>query len=145
MSFLLKFESTLHLSSNQAWLNLVHSDDLGWYITFNQQGQMLVQNLSRIVSRPNLTKQGQILYCTTNLRITENLWKIINNHVNCQIKNIVQTKKEAAENIAVFDFIWIVFNISDYIVYIVYWRKQFSSTILIYALNGRIGRVLTGY
>ena len=30
-------------------------DDLGWYITSNQQGQMFVQNLNRIVRKPNFT------------------------------------------------------------------------------------------
>ena len=42
-----------------------HTDDLGWYITSNQQGQMFVQNLTRIVSTRNVTP-GQILYCTTS-------------------------------------------------------------------------------
>ena len=44
---------------------VTHMDDLGWYITSNQQRQMFVQNLNRIVSRPNVTP-GQILYCTTD-------------------------------------------------------------------------------
>ena len=36
-------------------LNLVtHMDDLGWYITSNQQEEMFVQNLNRIVSKPNV-------------------------------------------------------------------------------------------
>ena len=38
------------------WIILVtHTDDLGWYITSNQQGQMSVQNLNRIVSKLNVT------------------------------------------------------------------------------------------
>ena len=44
---------------------ITHTDDLGWNITFNQQGQMLVQNLNRSVSKPNVTP-GLILYCTTD-------------------------------------------------------------------------------
>ena len=48
------------------WLILVtHMDDLGWYISSNQQGQMFVQNLNRIVSKPNVTP-WQIPYCTTD-------------------------------------------------------------------------------
>ena len=50
---------------HQAKANLVHTDDLRRYITSNQQGEMLVQNLNRIVIRLNVTL-GQILYCTTN-------------------------------------------------------------------------------
>ena len=36
-----------------------------WYITSNQQEQMLIQNLNRIVSKPNVTPE-QILYCTAD-------------------------------------------------------------------------------
>ena len=46
-------------------LILVGTDDLAWNITSNQQGQMFVQNLNRIVSKPNVTP-GQILYCTAD-------------------------------------------------------------------------------
>ena len=42
-----------------------HTDDLGWYIMSNQQEQLFVQNLNRIVSMPNVMP-GQILYCTTD-------------------------------------------------------------------------------
>ena len=42
-----------------------HTDDLIWNMTSNQQGQMFIQNLNRIVSKPNVTP-GQILYCTTD-------------------------------------------------------------------------------
>ena len=44
----------------------MHTDDLGWNMTSNQQGQMFIENLNRIVSLPNVTP-GQILYCTTEL------------------------------------------------------------------------------
>ena len=44
---------------------VTHTDDLGWYITSNQQGQMIIQNLNRIVSKPNVMP-GQILFCTTD-------------------------------------------------------------------------------
>ena len=39
------------------------TDDLGWYITSNQQGKMFVQNLNRIVRKPNVTPR-QFSYCT---------------------------------------------------------------------------------
>ena len=42
---------------------LVPTDELCWYITYNQLGQMLFQYLNRILSRPNVT-QGQIVYFT---------------------------------------------------------------------------------
>ena len=44
---------------------VTHMDELGWYIMSNQQGQMFIQNLNRIVSKPNVMP-GQILYCTTD-------------------------------------------------------------------------------
>ena len=50
--------SSQGVSCAQGWPWLVQ-------ITSNQQWQMLVLSLSRIVSRPNVTP-GKILYCTTN-------------------------------------------------------------------------------
>ena len=55
---------------------VTHTDDLGWYITSNQQGKMFVQNLNRIVRKPNVTLR-QFPYCTTdsipiNLMFQEN-------------------------------------------------------------------------
>ena len=47
------------------FLLVTHMDDLDWYITSNQQGLVLVQNLNMIVSKPNVLP-GQILYCTTD-------------------------------------------------------------------------------
>ena len=43
---------------------VTHSYDLGWYITSNQQRQIFVQNLNRIVRKPNVTPR-QFPYCTT--------------------------------------------------------------------------------
>ena len=34
---------------------VAHTDDLGWNKTSNQQQQMLIQNLNKIISRPNVT------------------------------------------------------------------------------------------
>ena len=44
---------------------VTHTDDLGWYITSNHPGKMFVQNLNRIVRKPNVTPR-QFLYCTTD-------------------------------------------------------------------------------
>ena len=44
---------------------VTHTDDLGWYITSYQQGQMFVQNLNRIVNKRNIMP-GQIPYCATD-------------------------------------------------------------------------------
>ena len=43
----------------------MHMDDLGGYIMSNQQGKMLIQNLNRIVRRPNVMP-WQIPHCTTD-------------------------------------------------------------------------------
>ena len=48
-----------------AIIHVAHTDDLGLYITSNQQGQVFVQNLDRIVSKPNIAS-GKILYCKTD-------------------------------------------------------------------------------
>ena len=44
---------------------VTHTDDLDSNITSNQQGHKFVQNLNRIVSKPNVTP-GQFPYCTTD-------------------------------------------------------------------------------
>ena len=61
MSLLLEVKSTLALIIKPRLILVAHSDDCGWYITSNQQGQMFVQNLNRIVRKPNVTP-GQVLY-----------------------------------------------------------------------------------
>ena len=43
---------------------VTHTNDLRWYITSNQHGQMFFQNINRIVSEPNV-KPGHLPYCTT--------------------------------------------------------------------------------
>ena len=44
---------------------VMHTDDLGSYMASNQQEQMFVHILNRIVNKPNATP-GQMLYCTTD-------------------------------------------------------------------------------
>ena len=65
MSLLLEAKSTPALIIKPSVILVAYMDDLCWYIKSNQQGQMFVQNLIRIVSKQNATP-GQILYCTTD-------------------------------------------------------------------------------
>ena len=65
MSLLLEAKSMPTLIINPKLLLVTYTNDLGWYITSNQQGQMFIQNLNRIVSKPNVTP-GQIPCCTTD-------------------------------------------------------------------------------
>ena len=55
MSLLLEAKSMPALIINSRLVLVAHTDDLGWNKTSNQQQQMLIQNLNRIVSRPNVT------------------------------------------------------------------------------------------
>ena len=65
MSLLLEAKSTPEFIIKPRFILVAHTDDLSWYITSNQQGQMFVLNLNGIVSKPIATP-GQILYCTTD-------------------------------------------------------------------------------
>ena len=65
MSLLLESKSMPALIIKSRRILVSHTDDLGWYITSNQQGKMFIQNLNRIVRKPNVTLR-QFLYCTTN-------------------------------------------------------------------------------
>ena len=65
MSLLLMAKSMPALIIKTRLILVTHTDDLAWNITSNQQGQMFVQNLIRIVSKPNVTPR-QILYCTAD-------------------------------------------------------------------------------
>ena len=55
MSLLLEAKSIPALIIKPRFILVTHTDDLGWYITSNQQGKMFVQNLNRIVRKPNVT------------------------------------------------------------------------------------------
>ena len=55
MSLLLEAKSMPALIIKPRLILAAHTDDLGWNKTFNQQQQMLIQNLNRIVSRPDVT------------------------------------------------------------------------------------------
>ena len=54
MSLLLEAKSMPALIIKLRLILVAHMDDLFWYITSNQQGQMFVQNLNRIVGKPNV-------------------------------------------------------------------------------------------
>ena len=51
MSFLLETKSMPALIIKLRLMLVMHTDDLGWYMISNQQGQMFVQNLNSIVSK----------------------------------------------------------------------------------------------
>ena len=65
MSLMLEAKSIPSFIIKPSLILVAHKDDLGWYVTYNQQGQMFVQRFNRIVSKPNVTP-GQIPYCTTD-------------------------------------------------------------------------------
>ena len=54
MSLLLEVKNIPALIFKPRLILVTHTDDLGWYITSNQQGQMFVQDLKRIVSKAML-------------------------------------------------------------------------------------------
>ena len=65
MSLLLEAKSMHALIVKPTFILVMNTDDLGWYITSNQQGKMFVQNLNRIVRKPNVAAR-QFPYCTTD-------------------------------------------------------------------------------
>ena len=99
MSLLLEAKSMPALIIKSRLILSAHTDDLGWYITFNQQLQMFVQNLNRIVSKPNVTP-GQITYFTANsiaidLMIQENfptntqIWNCLSHPNDCRQRGVI--------------------------------------------------------
>ena len=54
MSLLLEAKSMLALIIKPRFILVTHTDDLDWYITSNQQRKMFIQNLNRIVRKPNV-------------------------------------------------------------------------------------------
>ena len=69
MSLLLEIKSALALIVRLRFILFVHTDDLSRCITSNQQGQMLIQNFDRIVSRPNVTPRQALQYTTNSIPI----------------------------------------------------------------------------
>ena len=65
MGLLLEAKSMPALIIKPGFILVSHTDDLGWYIMPNQQGNMFVQNINRIVRKPNVTPR-QFPHCTTD-------------------------------------------------------------------------------
>ena len=65
MSLLVEAKSVTAWIIKPRFIIVTHTDDLGWYITSNQQVKMFVQNLNRIVRKPNVTIR-QFPCCTTD-------------------------------------------------------------------------------
>ena len=65
MSLLLEAKSMPAFIIKPRFKHVTLMDDLGWYITSNQQGKIFIQNLSRVVRKPNVTPR-QFPYCTTD-------------------------------------------------------------------------------
>ena len=83
---------------------VTHMDDLGWYITSNQHWQMFVQNLNRIVSKPNVVP-GQILYCTTG-SISVDLMFQENFHTNTQVWNRLSHRNDCLKSD--LSYLWVL-------------------------------------
>ena len=78
------------------WLILVsHTDDLGWYITSNQQGKMFVQNLNRIVRKSNVTPRQFPYYTTGSIPI--NLMFQENFFIHTQVWNCMSRRNDCRE------------------------------------------------
>ena len=84
MSLLMEVDNTSALIIEPRLILVTCTDDLGGYLTSNQQGKMLVQNLHRIIRRPNVTP-GQIPHCTTDC-IPINLMFLENFPTNTQVR-----------------------------------------------------------
>ena len=69
MSLLLEAKSMPALIIKIRFILVMHMDDSGWYITSNQQRKMFVQNLNRIVRKPNVTLRQFPYYCTDSIPI----------------------------------------------------------------------------
>ena len=65
MSLLHEATSMPALIIKPRFIFVIHMNDLGWYITSNQEGKMFVHNLNMIVRKPNVTP-WQFPYCTTD-------------------------------------------------------------------------------
>ena len=99
MSLQLEVKSTPALIIKPMLILVAQVDDLGWYITFNQQGQMFVQKRNRIVSKPNV-KPRQILYCTkdcvpiewcfTKTLILTQVWNRVSHRNYCRQRGVIR-------------------------------------------------------
>ena len=99
MSLLLEPKSMPAFIIKPRLILVTHMDGLGWYITSNQRGHKFIQNLNRIVSKPNVTS-WQIPYCTTdgipidcmfheNFHIHTQVWKRLSHRNYCQQRGVI--------------------------------------------------------
>ena len=99
ISFLLEAKSMTAFIIKPRLILVMHTDDFGWNITSNQQGQMFVQNLNMTVSKPNVIP-GQIRYCTpdcipVDLMFWENfptntqVWNCLTHRNDCQQRGVI--------------------------------------------------------
>ena len=99
MSLLLEAKSMPALIIKPRFNVVTHTDDLGWYITSNQQGKMFFQNLNRIVRKPNVTPRQFPYYTTNNIPIylmfQENflthtqVWNCLSHQNDCRQKGVI--------------------------------------------------------
>ena len=100
MSLLLETKSMPALIIKPRFILVTHTDDLGWYITSNQQGKMFVQNLNRIVRMPNVASR-QFPHCTTDsipidLMFQENfpthtqVWNRLSHRNDCRHREMIR-------------------------------------------------------
>ena len=73
-----------------------HTDDLGWYITSNQQGKMFVQNPNIIVRKPNVTpRQFPTESILIDLMFQENfltharVWNCLSHRNDCRQRGVI--------------------------------------------------------
>ena len=100
MSPLLEATCTSALIIKSRLMLVAHTDDLGRGKTSNLQLLIFVQNINRIVSKPNVTP-GHILYCTANcipidLRFKENfltntqVWNSLSHRNDCLKRGVIR-------------------------------------------------------
>ena len=94
MSLLLEVETKSALIIEPRLILVTYMDNLGGYITSNQQGKMLVQNLHRIVRRP--ARPGQILYCTTDCILINSVFQE-NFPTNTEVRNSLCRRNDRRE------------------------------------------------
>ena len=104
MSLLLEAKSMPTLIIKRSLILVLHKNNIGWYITSNQQGQMFIQSLNRIVSKPNVTP-GQITYCTTG-RISIDLMFQGNFPANTQVWNRLSHRNDCRHR----GVIWVAYR-----------------------------------
>ena len=84
MSLLLEAKSIPALIIKPRFILVMHTDDLGRYITSNQQGKMFVQNLNMIVRKPSVTPR-QFPYCNTNSIPIDLMFQLSCSHTSLEL------------------------------------------------------------